>query len=245
MEKVKRFAAAGLCIGLIALLCGCVKVEPQEKMQDGLPVFGSEYSIFEPDNPVVNIDEERYVSAGDVGWYLYGDQEKCGWVDYNGNEKAMLWCSERSRQDGIYEVMFTLKNQLSLSLVYHKEGINIPEVSAKSVGKIVRRINHETSETEDRSLIENLFHDLQTGRERPEKNWEDTTQEMQPGTFFIICGEYPELRNSFFLLYDNEYGQYYVRYEFKKDLKPILGQTGKHYRVVFISDEVAKKLLAI
>ncbi|MEG1754097.1 MAG: hypothetical protein RR234_09315 [Christensenella sp.] len=239
-----------LCISVMFMLCGCVKVTPQKTVIDELPVYGAEYSIFDPQNIVVNIDGEKYVSAGDVGWSLSGNSDMCGWIDYNGKEYGTVWCTKESENRGIYQMGISLPNTMNITPIYHKKGVDIPNVEAKSVGAIRRCVDEVCNETQDRKLIDSLFYDLNTGNERvrDDEGWigEDTktTTPKQAGTFYFICDPYPELLTSFFLFYDEVQERYFVAYYLKKDMHPVIDKVGKEQEK-FISDEVAQGLLAL
>lgn len=90
-----------LCMVCVAVLCGCMKVEPRTKEKEGLPVYGTECSIFNPTDFSVEINGEQYVSAGDVGWSLGDSSFLYGWVDHGGKEEAQIWFSKEQQNDDV------------------------------------------------------------------------------------------------------------------------------------------------
>ncbi len=137
---------------------------------------------------------------------------------------------------------------MSTAPIYHKMGVDVPGISVDSVGAVMRRVDGVFSKTDDRALIEELFHALGSGQERPQKHrgWGvDETVDPVSGEFYFVNGDYPQLKSSFKLSYDIEDQRYFLTYSLRRDLKPVLDKKDENGRTTYISDELAQKLLAI
>lgn len=229
-----------LLLMYVFLLCGCVKVEPREETKNGVPLYGSEYSMLDPENITVLIDNERYSRVkNNATWGTWREEKVYGWVDCGKVGEGMLTQAVDKKQDDVFFMTLLRPSGEASTFLICKEGKSVPIISAGTVSEIEYQTDSALESTQDRVLIDALFREILTGEVRKTEydwGWYEDGVEQQDGKYFLVCGQFPDLRNEFWLYYDEKIEQYFVSYQFER---------GAGMQNVFISDELAQKLMAI